>query len=265
MPVYWYDRDAADETGDTLNKDIVADRKPYFMSYRYPSERSKYTKFIKAADQSAMILFGKTVAELLKQTDYTDDEMGFIDNYYRRIPMIDNGGTMNRLCHAVEDYFEHNSHRTSAAAFDYSIMKAGVEYSKHDFREVRDLYGEYQALLKSLSQKSMKEYWTARRFLDAQAVLTTTFRAEIDRIVPDVVEQCDILLDLCYNSSKGKNFVWDLCAEQLIKNLLRNCGGVYKYLERDERGYVNYNGERFSIRYKEAVNEVSDYERTVCD
>lgn len=260
MPVYWYDRAAADETGDDLNTDIVADRKPYFMSYRYPSERSKYTKFIKAADQSAMIMFGKTVSELLQQTDYTEQEMRFVDNYYRRIPMIDNGGTMNRLCHAVEDYFETHRHRASNGEFDYSIMKSGVEYSKHDFREVRDLYGEYQALIKSLSQKSMQEYWTARRFLDAQAALTMTLREELDRIVPDLVEQCDILLDLCYNSTKGKNFVWDLCSEQIIRNLLQNYGGVYKYLERDPHGDVHYNGESFSVRYKEVMDEVPNHE-----
>lgn len=261
MPVYWYDREAATESDAALNVDIVADRKPYFMSYRYPSERSKYTQFIRAADQSARILFGKSVAELMAQPEHTEEESGFLANYHRRIPMIDNGGTMNRLCHAVERYFEQVPSASSGGSFDYEIMKSGVEYSKHAYNEVRDLYNEYQALVKSLSQRSMKEYWTARRFLDAQEDLTRTFHEELDAVVADPREQCEILLDLCYRSSKGKNFVWDLCAEQIIRNLLQNSGGVYKYIERDPHGDIRYNGERFSAHYKEEMlDEVSDPE-----
>ncbi len=69
MPREWHDRHAASMIEDPerrkLYRDIVADKKPYFMRYIYPTLMRQYNTYIKNTNKNALREFQMTVDELL--------------------------------------------------------------------------------------------------------------------------------------------------------------------------------------------------------
>ena len=57
MPKTWYDRHAANKIdGEDHNfyRNIVADKKPYFMRYIYPDLMRKYNTYIKNTEKNSL-------------------------------------------------------------------------------------------------------------------------------------------------------------------------------------------------------------------
>ena len=59
-------------------------------------------------------------------------------------------------------------------------------------------------------------------------------------------ELCDIVLDLCYQTERFKQFAWDVVGDIIIHNLLEKNGNIITYPEHigDE---FEYCGEKFSM------------------
>jgi hypothetical protein len=66
-------------------------------------------------------------------------------------------------------------------------------------------------------------------------------------ICPSNASQCNILLDLCYRKSCTKQFVWDMCGDTIILNLLMNSDRVIKFPIFDIEGDIAFAGNRFSF------------------
>lgn len=71
---------------------------------------------------------------------------------------------------------------------------------------------------------------------------------------PNEEELCDILIDICYATTKSKQFVWDMCGNHIVENLLKKNNGIMTYLEKDADGEVVYHGERFTRKQKKVRN-----------
>lgn len=252
MPKVWYDREAAKESG-VEDEMMVADKKPYFMIYRYPREYTSYTRFIRNARGACKMYYGCELEELLSGDGLEGERLEFVENYYRRLPVIDHGSTMNRLCHMVEAYFENKKAAFSPVAFDYSILKSGVEYTKANYRKLKTLYDRYQGELSELTAKSNEEIWDSEDTTGVKEVLKEEYIKECYSICPSQEELCDILIDICYSCSKGKNLVWDICGEQIIKNLLAKNGNTFTYLQSSKKGDIKYGGMTFIKKTKEVT------------
>jgi hypothetical protein len=66
----------------------------------------------------------------------------------------------------------------------------------------------------------------------------------------------DIIIEVCYTSNKNKQFVWDICGEQIIKNLLSKNNNRILILKQSQCGGVHYDGLTFEEKYIEC--EVDD-------
>lgn len=91
MPSEWYNwvsnklsngKCSSDKKKYWLNRKLVADKKPYFMQYIYPSEKTKMSEYIKRNNEKCIMKFRITLDELLKKELLTQDEKKFISCYY---------------------------------------------------------------------------------------------------------------------------------------------------------------------------------------
>ena len=57
----------------------------------------------------------------------------------------------------------------------------------------------------------------------------------------------NILLEICYNSGNSKMMVWDICGEQIVRNLLVYKDNLYTYCVRDDNGNVEYAGKKYKV------------------
>ena len=81
------------------------------------------------------------------------------------------------------------------------------------------------------------------------------FRRECSEACPNEDALCNILLDLCYQRSATKRFVWGTCGHVIIRNLLEHNGGMISYPALDDDGDLTYCGKRFSVKQISAEEE----------
>ena len=83
------------------------------------------------------------------------------------------------------------------------------------------------------------------------------FKIECAEYVSDPDKLCNILIDLGYNSKKGKSFIWEMSGDTIIKNLLSHTEGYAQIPVKDPSGDIEYCGERFTMKkvYMEGKRE----------
>lgn len=116
------------------------------------------------------------------------------------------------------------------------------------------LYETYTREVQLFKSRSARAYLREEDAANAREMLLDQFRRESAAACPNEKELCDILIDLCYQDSRSKQFVWDLCGHTIFQNLLEKNGGVIRYPVPDETGDLYYHGQRFSLKKQELAS-----------
>lgn len=258
MPKEWYDRHMVNKIEDddkrNFYRSIVADKKPYFMRYIYPTLMSQYNTYIKNTDKNCLREFGMTVSELksMRYDELTERQIEFLNYYNRSMPVGTNDCVMNQICRKFEMTFDgFNKKSSSKSDFDYSIMKSDAEYTAKQYRTIKSMYETYTKRLSNF--KSFAEY---ERVDDGDSALgleriKEEFIEECDKVCPDQSVLCNIILDICYSKNITKRFAWSICGSEIIKNLLSKNGNKISYPVMCDDGEFEYGGNSFTIETKE--------------
>lgn len=258
MPKEWHDRHAVNTIDDDnkrkFYRDIVADKKPYFMRYIYPDLMRQYNKYIKNTDRNAMREFQMSVEEIkaLPYCELTERQRDFLRYYESRMPVGTGDCVMNKICFAFEKEFDgFVGKKSNDVDFDYTIMKSGAGYSYSQKSAIQKIYDEYNKKLRSYAVFSQYERIDADEITATVIGMKEEFRRECESICQNEKALCDILLDICYKRSATKRFVWDMYSSVIISNLMSNNGNKIYAPVRDDNGDIEYCGDKFSVIEKE--------------
>lgn len=270
MPKEWYDIHSVIITDDddpetaaakAKNREIIADKKPYFMVYIYPNLYSEVSRFEKTAQSKCKITFGMSLSELLVKPDKTEREKEFINWYHKKSPVYDNNGVMNRICHIVENEFDGYVTAVQNKTSDFSpdLFSSGnvSDISNKDRKRLVELYKEYVNDMQNISVFANIERQCPDELYAQKMVLLTEFKRQCNTICPNSEQLCNVLLDICYNSNCSKKFVWDICGDQIVKNLLKRNGG-YTYFtlaDNEDSGDIVYCGKTYKRNYVDVDKE----------
>lgn len=249
MPRSWHDRHAAniiedDETRRFYNR-IVADKKPYFMIYIYPTLMKQYNTYIKNTDKNALREFQMTVGELeaLPKEELTERQEEFLRYYQSRLPVGMGPCVMNRICRRFEQEFDgYLKRRRAEVDFDYTILKSDAEYTRAQYNAVASIREEYNRQLRSFAVYSAYERVSTDDAYLVVSGLRDRFMQDAALACPNEDALCNIVLDLCYTSGLTKRFAWDVCGPSIIKNLLANNGNRFTYPSRSDNGPISFKG-----------------------
>lgn len=252
MPRLWYDRHAANKSeGDAkFQRNIVADKKPYFMRYIYPMLSKQYNTYIKNTDKNALREFQMTVAELkaIPEDERTERQEEFIKYYDFRMPVGINPCVMNKICWRFEDEFDgYIGKHNSAIKFDYSIMRSKDEYTTKQFNSIKRLYDDYNKRLASYAIFADYERIDDCDSFIALSVMNDEFRKECYKICPNNSTLCNIILDICYTRSSTKRFAWSMCGSEIIHNLLKQNDNQISYPTLDSDGDIEFCENKFIV------------------
>ena len=240
-----------DDDDDTIydkqvNANIAAEIKPWFFIYRYSQLKSELDKYLKSVKSNCKIRFGKTLDDLYASTDRSDEEEIFVHYYEKYLPVSRAPGTMNRICWRIEDAFKTNDVLPDVE-FDCSILKSDATYSKKEYDAIKCLYDEYnnnmQLFLKRKKQNELGDDETGFDVIHLKDI----FVEECTKVCPNDDVLANIVVDLCYTSSKNKTFAWDVAGEQIFNNVLKSSGYAITYPIKDADGDIEFNGNRFSL------------------
>lgn len=272
MPDTWYNWIANKQTKATdneqrksfwMNRKIIADKKPYFMQYIYPSERAELNNYRKKNNEKSLMRFRLTLDQLVKKENKTKEEERFVSCYYDRMPLGIGPCTINKICWRIEELFDHINFSVDVD-FDYTIMKSDIAYSDKVYGKIKKLYESYKKSLQSYIQYAKTERIKSDERQIQKYLLKEEFKEKCLRDCPNEDMLCNIVLDLCYSKSKNsKQFAWDMCGEVFIKNLLRRNNYKISYPEFDECGEIEFAGMNFSMKQVDIKVDV-DMEDTEC-
>lgn len=255
MPVQWYkpEHDISEtKPSDAkkehwLNQRIVADKKPYFMKYIYPSEKSRYEEYNRKSNEKCLMRFRITLDELIKKENRQKEEQIFLDFYYKHLPLGTAPCINNRICRRMEEIFD-GIELPKAADFDYSILKCDAEYTKNLFTKIKHIYENYKREMQTFMQFAKSERIKPEDRQIQKTLLREQFKQLCLTQCPNEEILCNIVLDLCYGTSRqSKQFAWDICGDQFIRNLLKRNDYKISYPVLDDHGDIEFEGKRFRM------------------
>ena len=257
MPKYWYDYKACyykidEDTGEVLednsfNRSIVSNKKPYFFIYIYPQLAKEYNETMANVNKHCRIMFKKSYEELLEEKELTEKQSKIVELCNNAIPVTKNRCTMNKICMAIEKEFEGYKHELKSEGFDYSIMKTQKEYEKKTFNAINRLYSDYVDELKSYNEMCVDERIDKDTGYRHMQYLKDSFMSKCYEKCNNREDLCNILLDICYKKAGTKQFAWDICGDQIIKNLLSTHENKVNYPTLDVNGEHIYKGYKFKL------------------
>lgn len=263
MPKSWHDRHTVNKIEDDDTKrfyrSIVADKKPYFMRYIYPSLMKQYNTYIKNTNRNALREFQMTVDEMMSMPfeDLSERQRDFLRYYSYRMPVGVGNCIMNKICRRFEQEFDgHIGRHNASVKFDYTIMKSGNEYSTSQFYAIKRLYEDYNKRLQNYMVFADYERVDECDSIFEISTMNSDFRRECSSVCPNEQTLCDIILDICYSKNSTKKFAWSMCGETIINNLLSKNNFAISFPVIDANGDISYSGEQYSLKTKTIeVNE----------
>ena len=268
MPKDWYDLnsnrscDVKDPAKREFNLSIIADRKPYFMRYIYPTLMKQYNTYMSNTNKKCIREFRITIDELLQkpQEQLTEDEKTFLYYYHAKMPVGTHDCVMNRICRRVEQEFDgYIARHSTDFEFDYTIMKSGQEYTATQYNAIQRLYSAYSRRTQDFMQYAKSERIDEMESAEQRQVMLQEFISECHGACSNSAQLCDIMLDICYQKEGSKQFVWDIAGEDIINNLLEHNDGVITYPTLDPDGDVEFGGERFTFATKQIGGRACEY------
>lgn len=254
-----------------FNLNILANKKPYYFIYNYPSLKKELNNYIKNGNWHCRIRYNMDIQTLENKEDITEEQKTFLEYCYKRNPVDTSPSVMNKLCAMMESEFDgYKQESTKDLKFNHNILKSGEKYSKTKYNKVRPeiekIYKEYIKDVQSY-MRNYKSGTIADSKISAsqqRKLFVLEFVAKCKKVEANMQILTDIIIDICYNSNKNKQFVWDVCGEQIIQNLLGKHDNKILFLEQCDNGEIIYNGLKFKPKYiKYEVVDESDIEREI--
>lgn len=260
MPEYWYSYRAIDPNAPNaeLNRKIVAEYKPYFMTYVYPSLRTKYRKYVNNNNEDILRKFHSfrvsNIEELENISEKTPEMEEFIKHYHSDKKIGMNPCIVNRICWLFEDAFPKLSLPTKCNNFDYSILKSDAEYTSADYDRIYRIYQKYLYEFEAYSQSAIKSDFRNDSAQQKYEDFAARLKMACVKECPNEDALCNIIVDICYRSEKSKRFAWTVVGDTIIKNLLRKNGMkiTFPVHSGDE---FEYSGELFEMKTVELQEE----------
>ena len=277
MPKSWYDYSACKiEDGDDpgtiadkqFNMRILANKKPYFMSYIYPEQIRGYKKYMNAIRRKTVREMSDDAQDILAkpEEERTEYENTFIQYYLFKNPVGMNLCTMNRICWMIEEemdgYLKHLRHDD---VLDYDAIKSGKEYSLSTYYATRKVFLEAV----DCAKRKQKELATSKVSTNSDYDYSRHYAMYLDELCRELLEKCsdddmlyDILIDVCKRSNASRELIWKLFGDKIVNYLLNKHGNKIYVIVKDPAGDVAYCGDRYktiAVDMNEAVhNETGD-------
>ena len=236
-----------------FNQSILANKKPYFMTYNYAKLKSEHTDYKRANDTVCRVLFKMDTDQLREKEDKTQKEADNYKIFAQQAPTNISPSLVNKIAWKIEKHFAQKS-LFHMEQFDTSKLKnPNVKYSKQMYNKVVKIREEYGETVKKMISSTTKQKGVD---VEAQNVVKEQLKQNFVDAVYEVCGSeeiaCNILVDICYKDNKAKQLLWDCCAEQLIKNLIANGYNTLHVPTKDENGEFEYKSMKFTMREVDA-------------
>jgi hypothetical protein len=236
-----------------LFNSILCDKHPYFFIYLYKTTKTKYKKWLKDYDTSCRTRWNVSVTELESMENKTEEQILFLERYYKACPVVDNNSAMNLLCHYMEG-IKNNikiniKDRSNMSYIDSYKTVIDEEIDTNTYNKIYKVIKELrEALRASVSSSSNKNDFCGEFNNDFNNIYEI-YKNKLFSICSnqDIIVNC--LIDIFYIDfpSYNKDILWNLFGDEIFQNVLKNNPQIIDYPVLDESGDILYLGKKYRI------------------
>jgi hypothetical protein len=244
-----------------FNNSIIIDKRPYFMRWLYSNYNKKYKKFNDNYNNFCISKFNMSLDELRLKDKLSEAEKELLSKYNRFNPLLDSDCVMNQICHYMESKIkelkENSGNKTSENII--SILKNNdIPLDKDKLKRLYDLYKKYKSGRQNFSgirdENGEEKFKTLEQY-------NKSIRLEATFISNDISELANLAVVICYEAhpSDNKSFAWNIFAEGIIDNIRKNHQEEMLVPFEDDKGDIEYLGNRYTLREIISGAEFYDY------
>lgn len=246
FPTHWVKWSKVDIEKDTpeeiesknFNNDIIIEKKPYFMTYVYPALKKELKEWLKNMDTYSKKVFGCSVDELVIKNEKTEDEIKFLKNYERYVPVDLTSCVMNKLSFIMEkEVINLKKWKAKKEDVDWILLDKNIKIDESKLVKVKRLYKEYQ-----VDKKNKKELEQAFHHEDFMS--NGLEKEELIEKMLKVVSD-EELVNYCVHLD-NKSFVWEAKLDNLINIIFNNRQKEVWIPIEDENGEYQYLNKRYT-------------------
>lgn len=261
VPKEWYDwkvnkilPEDDEETIKTkeFNQRILANKKPYFMIYNYDKLKRDYNQYARPNEVVCNVKFNMDLDELRDKKDKTQKEQESYNIFALQCPVNVSPSVINKIAWHIEKHFAQKD-LFHIEEFDISKFKDNnIEYSQRMYNRVVELREEYKNALQTTIRSDRRKYVDQETQAIINKILLDNFKEQTIETCGDIDVATNVLVDVCYSDNKSKDLLWELCSEQLIRNLIKNGYDTIRFPIQDKDGDIEFKGMKFKMEEVDA-------------
>ena len=261
VPKEWYDwkvnkilPEDDEETIKTkeFNQRILANKKPYFMIYNYDKLKRDYNQYARPNEVVCNVKFNMDLDELRDKKDKTQKEQEGYNIFALQCPVNVSPSVINKIAWHIEKHFAQKD-LFKIEEFDVSKFKdPNIEYSQRMYNKVAELREEYKNALQTTIRSDRRKYVDQETQAIINKILLDNFKEQTIETCGDIDVATNVLVDVCYSDNKSKDLLWELCSEQLIRNLIKNGYDTIRFPIQDKDGDIEFKGMKFKMEEVDA-------------
>jgi hypothetical protein len=150
----------------------------------------------------------------------------------------------------VEEHFRDVSLLYKSESFDCELLKnPNITYTTNVFNKVKAIKEEYDKVTKVsiMKGKQLTDYEEGSTVHNR----TILYKEKCLEVCGNEEMLCNIVVDLCYNTNKSKQFAWQMCGDIMVANLLRHRNYTLSFPLQTEDGDFTYKGLTFKMEVVE--------------
>lgn len=259
IPTVWnkWNKITDDDTDEQIKEkqflnSLLCEKHPYFFIYLYHSTKSKYSKWKKDYDISCRTRWNMTVSDLIKCENKTEEQIVFLERYYRACPVIDNSSAMNLLCHHIENIrndIKINIKKCPNMSY-ISAYKSPIDepIDNNMYNNIYKVIKDLRAELKNSASSNNKNDYNADISNDFGNIYEL-YKNKLFKVCSNQNIVVNCLVDIFYIDfpSYNKDVLWNLFGEEIFNNVLNNGANIIDYPVLDDNGDILYLGKKYSV------------------
>ncbi|KOS61580.1 hypothetical protein FJQ98_16620 [Lysinibacillus agricola] len=237
-----------------LNNRILLDKHPYFFMHLYSNTKKKYKDHVKKYEILSLQRLGITLTELKSVKRMNDEQLNFIDEFYRKSPVIESDCVMNKICKRIESVdFEIKKLLKLDEWFDdyESFMNKDIKFNQDTYKKVKKKYSEFNSMIRNEmnnTQVSVKTTYDESVAQDIN-IVRERLKVELLGVCNNEKELMNYVIHMiCVdNKTSNKDIMWSLFGDEIVDNLKSNKDYLYLPIQ-DEDGEIEYLNKKYTVR-----------------
>ena len=257
VPKEWYDYGTVKNIEDKEEREfylnLLADKKPYFFIYNYKYLKKQFNTYKKDYESNGILDYGIKFEELIAKSNKTEEEQDFINNYYLYSPISFENSTMNKICRRLEEELDNLIKPIKESKFDINILITDKKATTNARNKIKEIYEEYKKFTYTIT-KGKKDEESQKEYLNTREIFKALYKDKLESVAKGDYEVItNTLIDICYNKTLSKQFVWNSCGKYIVAKLLKDNNYKINIPIMDKKGTIEWQGINYKLEQREVI------------